>query len=52
MTDRRNENETGRRGLSNDDIQELSKQEMQDVTGGYLERNQDLQFYADKVKSF
>ena len=27
--------ETDRRGLSSDEIQELSKREMQDVTGGF-----------------
>ena len=34
MTDRRIEIETGRRGLLSDEIQELSKREMEDVTGG------------------
>ena len=34
MADTRNAIETDRRGLLSDEIQELSKQEMEDVTGG------------------
>ena len=34
MTDTRIEIETDRRGLSSDEIQELSKREMQGTTGG------------------
>ena len=48
MANTRNEIETDRRGLSRDEIQELSKREMEDVTGGEATHHPQL-VYDDEL---